>query len=34
MNDLVSRKYLLECIEEGWVMFDAERTVVEGEDKP
>lgn len=25
MNDLVSRKYLLECIEEGWVMFDTER---------
>lgn len=25
MNDIISRKYLLECVEEGWVMFDTER---------
>ena len=25
MGDLISRKYLLECAEEGWVMFDTER---------
>ena len=24
-NDLISRKWLMECIDEGWIKFDAEK---------
>lgn len=25
MNDLISRKWLMECVEEGWIKFDTEK---------
>ena len=25
MNDLISRKWLIECVEEGWVKFETEK---------
>jgi hypothetical protein len=25
MNDLISRKWLMECVDEGWIKFDAEK---------
>lgn len=25
MDDLISRKWLMECVEEGWIKFDAEK---------
>ena len=25
MDDLISRKWLIECVEEGWIAFDTEK---------
>ena len=25
MNDLISRKWLIECVEDGWIKFDTEK---------
>ena len=25
MNDLISRKWLMECVNEGWIKFDTEK---------